>query len=105
MRYNFSSRCVIRQDPSLRIDQVKLPYTMLVKTLQQRIINILMRSYNMNPSQAYTIWSNALVNYDDQVGQILHNIIRESGEGIPCIVNRNPENPCQFHIVCVKFYH
>jgi hypothetical protein len=79
---------VIRQDPSLRIDQVKLPYTMLVKTLQQRIINILMRSYNMNPSQAYTIWSNALVNYDDQVGQILHNIIRESGEGIPCIVNR-----------------
>lgn len=79
---------VIRQDPSLRIDQVKLPYTMLVKTLQQRIINILMRSYNMNPSQAYNIWSNALVEYDEQIGQILKNIIRESGEGIPCIINR-----------------
>ena len=63
---------------------------MLVKTLQQRIINILMRSYNMNPSPAYNIWSRALVNYDDNVGQILRNIIRESGEGIPVIINRNP---------------
>lgn len=87
---NFSSRAVIRQDPTLRIDQIKLPYVMLVKTMQQRIINILMRSYNMNPSQAYEIWSKALVTYDDQIAQILNNIIRESGEGIPCILNRNP---------------
>ena len=88
---NFSSRTVIRQDPTLRIDQIKLPYAMLVKCLQQRIENILMRTYNMNPSEAYRIWSNALVKYDPQVAQILDNIIRQSGEGIPCIINRNPK--------------
>ena len=65
---------------------------MLVKTQQQRIINILMRSYNMNPSEAYQIWSRALATFDPQVGQILDNIIRESGEGIPCILNRNPKS-------------
>jgi DNA-directed RNA polymerase beta' subunit len=97
-RYNFSSRAVIRQDPTLRVDQIKLPYTMLVKTQQQRIINILMRSYNMNPSQAYQIYQSALSSYNEQVAQILNNIIRESGEGLPCILNRNPKH-CGEYIV------
>lgn len=44
----------------------------------------------MNPSQAYQIWQSALAQYNEQVAQILRNIIRESGEGIPCILNRNP---------------
>lgn len=87
---NFSSRSVIRQDPTLRIDQIKLPYVTLVKTLQQRIINILMRSYNMTPSEAHKKWSNAVNKFDDRIGEIIDMIIKANPEGLPCILNRNP---------------
>ena len=89
-RFTFSCRSVIRQNAKMRIDQIYLPYVMLVKTLQQRIINILMRNYNMSPSVAYNKWSSAIVEYDEEIGQIINTIIRNSGEGIPCILNRNP---------------
>lgn len=89
-RYNYSSRSVIRQDPTLRIDQIKLPYVTLVKVLQQRIINILIRTYNMTPSEAQQKWSNALVNFDERIGEIIDMIIKSNGEGLPVILNRNP---------------
>jgi hypothetical protein len=89
-RYNFSCRAVIRQDPSLRIDQVKLPYVELVKCLQQRIINILIRSYNISPSDAYAIWAKALAHKDERVGEIINSIIHSNPEGLPVIINRNP---------------
>lgn len=89
-RYNFSSRCVIRQNSQLRIDQVLLPYVELVRTLQQRIINILMRTYNISPSDAYDIWSRALATKDERVAEIIDTIIHSEPEGLPVIINRNP---------------
>lgn len=89
-RYNFSCRAVIRQDPTLRIDQVKLPYVELVKCLQQRIINILIRSYNISPSDAYDIWSKAIATKDERVAEIIDAIIHAEPEGLPVIINRNP---------------
>ena len=88
---NFSSRAVIRQDPDLRCDQIKLPYVMLAKVLQQRIINILIRTYNMSPSDAFTKWSNALAEKDERIGEIIDALIKASPMGgLPCILNRNP---------------
>lgn len=84
-RYNFSCRAVIRQDPALRVDQILLPYVMLVKTLQQKIINILMRTYNISPSDAYTIWNKALAEKDEMVCKIIQSIIDSYPEGLPCI--------------------
>lgn len=97
-RYNFSSRCVIRQSGLLRIDQILLPYTMLVKCLQQRIINILIRTYNINPSDAYDIWNRAVATPDERIEEIITAIIKSNPEGLPCIINRNPtiRNP---HII------
>ena len=89
-RYNFSCRAVIRQSGNLRIDQVLLPYTMLVKCLQQRIINILIRSYNISPSDAYDIWSRAVATKDERVAEIITAIIKSEPEGLPVIINRNP---------------
>lgn len=89
-RYNYSCRAVIRQDPSLRIDQVKLPYVELVICLQQRIINILVRTYNMSPADAYTIWSNAIAKKDDRIAEIINALIHAEPEGLPVIINRNP---------------
>lgn len=84
-RYNFSCRAVIRQDASLRIDQVKLPYVELVKCLQQRIINILIRTYNISPSDAYDIWFRAIANKDERVAEIIDAIIHSEPEGLPVI--------------------
>lgn len=89
-RYNFSSRSVIRQDATLRIDQIKLPYVTLVVMLQQRIINILIRTYNISPSDAYDIWSRSVSTKDERIAEIINMIIKSYPEGIPFIINRNP---------------
>lgn len=61
-----------------------------MKVLQQRIVNILIRSYNMSPSEANDIWSKALADKDERVAEIIDMIIKANGEGLPCILNRNP---------------
>lgn len=91
-RYDFTSRSVIVQDPSLRIDQVIMPYKAMVELLQQTIVNILQKSYNISYSQAYDIWSNAQLNKDQRVVDIIEGLIASScnGKGIPILINRNP---------------
>ena len=90
-RYNYSVRAVIRQDASLRCDQIKLPYVALVKLLQQQIVNILVRNYNISPSEANSRWERAIAKKDDRIAEIIDNLIKASGEGIPFLINRNPE--------------
>ena len=89
-RFNFSSREVIKQDPELRIDQVKLPYVELVITQEQRIINVLHRTYNISYQDAYDKWYRSISEYDPTVEEILMDMIRSSKEGLPVIINRNP---------------
>lgn len=85
-RYNFSARAVIAQDPSLRIDQVTLPYTMLCIMLQPQIINILNRLYNMSYSEAYNVCIRATAKKDERVAKIIDTIIKNSTpEGLPVI--------------------
>ena len=91
-RFNFSSRNVIKQNPNLRIDQVELPYAELVITQEQRIINILHRTYNITYQEAYNQWFKAVGKVDPIIVNIIKDIIKSScnGEGIPVIINRNP---------------
>ena len=91
-RYNFSARSVITPNPDLRIDEIKLPYKCLVEILQQRIINILQKTYNITGSDAYNIWYKASIREDPIVINIIETIIKshKSGRGLPFIINRNP---------------
>lgn len=91
-RYNFTSRSVITPNPSLRIDQITLPYKCLIEILQQRIINILKKTYNISGSDAFDIWYKANIKPDPIIVEIINTIIRTScnGRGIPFIINRNP---------------
>ena len=89
-RFNYSSRAVIVQDPSLRIDQITLPYTELVITQQQKIINILHKTYNISFNEAYKIWEKAMVKKDERVAEIINAIIKSRPEGLPVLLNRNP---------------
>lgn len=91
-RFNFSSRAVIKQDPMLGMDQCKLPYVELVITLEQQIINILHRTYNISFQEAYDKWYRAISHKDQIIASIIMEIINHSynGLGIPVIINRNP---------------
>ena len=89
-RFNYSSRAVLKQHPNLRIDQVELPYTELVITEQQRIINVLHRTLNITYQEAYDKWFNAIGKVDKTIVNILYDIIHSTPEGIPVLINRNP---------------
>lgn len=92
-RYNFTSRCVIVPDPKLRIDEVTLPYECLMEILQQRIINVLVKSYNVNYHEAYNIWYRANLEKDPMIENIIKTLIKQGGKdgrGLPVIINRNP---------------
>ena len=99
-RYNFSCRAVIRQDATLRVDQIKLPYVELVKCLQQPIINILVRNYNITPSEAYDKWYRAIAKKDDRIAEIIDNLIHAKPEGLPVLINRNPT---MVHQLCITY--
>ena len=92
-RCNFTSRNVIVADPSLRIDQVRLPYSALLELLQQSIVNILMKTYNISNSDAYDRWYHAQLKKDPVIISIIESIIKNSTSehyGIPILINRNP---------------
>lgn len=92
-RYNFSSRNVITPNPSLRIDEVTLPYSALIELLKGSIINILTKSYSMTPFDAYNRWYMANIKKDPVIVRIIEQIIKNStttGRGLPVIINRNP---------------
>lgn len=84
-RFNFSSRSVIAQDPSLRVDQVKLPYVALAIMLQQKIINILSRTYNIRSAEAYQMWFKGVTNPNKRIYDIINSIIHYNPEGLPVI--------------------
>lgn len=83
----FIARAVIRPDPSLAIDQVRLPYYALLELLQQTIINILVRTYNMGESDAYMRFSNARRVPDKQIMSIIQNFLNTVGMNV--LINRN----------------
>lgn len=89
-RYSFSGRSVIRQDPSLHADEVKLSFHMLLELYQQVIINILVKSHSMTYPQAYKKWYKCVVKgWDKTIYDLLDGLIKDSG-GLPILINRNP---------------
>ena len=60
--------------------------------MQQQIINVLIRTYNISPSDAYEIWCRARTKKDPRICEILDAMIKNShnGQGIAVIINRNP---------------
>ena len=89
-RYSFSSRSVIRQDPYLHCDEVKLPFQGLLELLQQVIINILVKTQNLTYSQAYKKWHKCqITGFDKSIYDIIDGLIKDSG-GLPLLINRNP---------------
>lgn len=89
-RYNFTTRAVIVSDPSLGVDQIRLPYHALVEMCQQRIINILHKSYGMSYSDAYKKWWKGQAKRDQIIYDIIKGIIDSEEGGLACFVDRPP---------------
>ena len=105
-RYNFTSRDVIIPDPTLRIDEISLPYAALTKLLEQPIINILHKSYSMSYSDAYDFWYKGCIVENNTIKEIIMSLMRnhKNGRGIPVLINRNPsiQYGSIFQMHCVK---
>ena len=86
-RYQFTSRDVIVPDKTLRLDEVSLPYAALVELLQQTIINLLRKIYNLSANDAYNIWYLAQSEPDERVVSIINELLRN--RKVHILINRN----------------
>lgn len=91
-RYTFTARSVITSEPYLKIDEVKLSYYALLVLLEQRIINILCKTYNILVSEAKMRIDRAKIIPDKDIRDIILALIKShsSGRGLPIVINRNP---------------
>ena len=85
---NYTARSVIAPDRTLRSDQVRLSYQCLCGLMQQVIINILHKSYNMTYNEAYKYLYEHTIEPDQKIITILEGLIKDQG-GIDVIINRN----------------
>lgn len=91
-KYNFISRCVIVPDPSLKVDEISLPYLCVMEMLKEVIINMIHKTFNCSYMDAYQRWYEGLLEVDPLLVQMIGTLIsnNSSGRGIPVLINRNP---------------
>lgn len=87
-RTAFSERSVIVPNAKLKMDEISLPYFGLALLMEQVIINILQKSYNITYAQAYKLWYYATLQVDQRVLDIINNLIK-AGK-VRVLINRNP---------------
>ena len=91
-RIHFSLRSVVvPQDIILPMDEIILPWKMMVNGLKLLILNFLTQRYHKSVNEALAIFMNALVKYDPLVDEIIQAIVNEFPEKkIPIGLGRNP---------------
>ena len=72
--------------------------------LQQQIINILVRNYNISPSEAYDKWYRSIAKKDDRIAEIINNLIHATPDGLPVLINRNPTINYGYSTILVVVY-
>lgn len=87
-RIAFTSRTVITPGARLHMDEIEMPYFALCILLEQVIINILQKSYNITYAKAYKIWYFAHMQEDPRVRAIIENLI--AAGKVSGLLNRNP---------------
>jgi hypothetical protein len=89
-RMNFSSRCVIVPDSSLRSYEISIPYVCMAELYKPDIINLLVKLDGISYNKAVDRWFDAYREFDPKIYSIMQYIIKNSAEGSRCLLNRNP---------------
>lgn len=91
-RLHWTMRCVVAaQDRTLPLDEVILPWGLMVNTFKLVVLNYLVNRYHKNMTEAEAIHRHALNNYDPLVDECLQTYIREHRGGrLPIAMGRNP---------------
>lgn len=84
---NYTSRCVIIPDPTLRVDEIGLPYHAFRVLFRYRIIYWLMQHDNISLAKAYHKWQNSL-KFDQHVYDVMNFILEKECPMV--LLNRNP---------------
>lgn len=85
--FNYSMRAEIVLDPTLRIDEVDVPYKMFVEDYKNLIIRRIRRERGWTITRASNFLASKF-EYDPYVYRVMCDIIRE--EQPQCIISRNP---------------
>lgn len=91
-RVHFSARTVVTPHDYVRpIDEIVLPWKLIVNSLKLQIINFLVFRYNYEPADAVARFTMALEAYDALIDEIVRTIIHEFPDGKMTIaLGRNP---------------
>ena len=80
-------RQVIVLDPTLKIDEIDVPYKAFIEQFKGRIVRRIIMDKGWSITKAYNFLSSKF-NYDDYIYKIMCDIVRE--EHPKQILNRNP---------------
>ena len=89
-RCGFTSRLIIVPEPNLQVDEITMSYYSLVELLQQTIINILSKTYNISYAESYMIWFKSQLVPNERIKQIIQDLI-DMNNGLNVLVNRNQQ--------------
>ena len=87
-RLSWSSRCVIIPDPTLRADQIELPYIAFLEMYKFQIIGYIKAIKKVTTKKAARIWHLATLEFDRSVYEIMNHIIEVDKPAV--LINRNP---------------
>lgn len=73
--YNYTSRCEIIPDTTLRANQIDVPYNCFLELFKFEIISHLCEIKGINESAAYNIWCYAASSFSEEIYQIMLYII------------------------------
>jgi hypothetical protein len=85
--FNYSSRSVIVLDPTLKMDEVDIPYKSFIVMYNGLIVRELMNRYGWSITKSYNYVKEKFT-YDEDIYDIICHIIRTQKPAI--ILNRNP---------------
>jgi DNA-directed RNA polymerase beta' subunit len=85
--FNYTTRCVIVLDPTLKLDEVDISYRSFVTVYSGLIIKEIMKDRGWTITRSYNYLKSKFV-YDDYVYMIIQRVLQKYQP--PIIVNRNP---------------
>lgn len=85
---NYTSRNVIRPDPTLRDNEVDLCYHAALELYKSQIINYIRRLHDCTLSEAERRWKFANYQFSDEVYRIMCHLVKREKPRL--LINRNP---------------